>query len=256
MLLTGVFLLAVTHSLIMARPVIAEAKGLPAHLVYLRDIDPTILQDMRYATANNFTGQPVPGYEAAQCVLHRNVAEALARAQKILAGQGLSLMVYDCYRPERAVRAFEAWAADGRVDPLTNRFHPRLPKAQLFALGYIAHRSEHSRGTAVDLTIVSLPAAEIETFVPGRMYGDCTDAKEARAPDRSLDMGTGYDCLDTLSHTAAPEITAEQRSAREKLLAALTRQGLRNYAREWWHFSLPTDEPSPAFDFPIRDGRP
>jgi zinc D-Ala-D-Ala dipeptidase len=228
----------------------AEMRPLPAPLVYLHDIDATIAQDMRYAGPDNFTGRPLPGYAAPECVLHRTVAQALARVQKELVPQGLSLMVYDCYRPERAVRAFEAWATDGRADPATGRFHPRLPKSQLFALGYIAARSGHSRGTAVDLTIVRLPLAAVEPFEAGRIYGSCAGPKDKRAPDRSLDMGTGFDCFDAESHTAARAITREQREARQTLIAAMARQGLRNYAREWWHFSLEAGD-GRSFDVPI-----
>ena len=79
----------------------AHGEGtLPDGLVYLRDIDPTIVQDMRYAGSNNFVGRPLDGYEAAECILRRDVAMALAQVQKDLAGSGLGLKVYDCYRPD------------------------------------------------------------------------------------------------------------------------------------------------------------
>lgn len=249
--LAGILMLAASaYGLPAGPPAAAETGQLPSPLVYLRDVDATILQDMRYASADNFTGWPLPGYDVPECVLHRSVAQALARVQQELAAKSLSLMVYDCYRPERAVRAFAAWARDGHADPLTNRFHPRLPKSQLFALGYIAQRSEHSRGSAVDLTIVRLPLIDIEPFVANRIYANCTGPKELRAPDRSLDMGTGYDCFDAMSHTGARGITPEQRKARQTLVAAMARQGLRNYAREWWHFSLETGDDR-SFDVPI-----
>ena len=161
----------------------SEPQRLPAPLVYLRDVDATIVQDMRYATADNFTGRPVPGYGSPECVLLKGVAQALARVQKELAPKGLSLKVYDCYRPTQAVQAFVAWARDSRSNYLSRRFHPRTPKSRLFALGYIAVSSGHSRGTAVDLTLVRLPLLQAERYDPARAYGVCTQPANKRTPD-------------------------------------------------------------------------
>ncbi|MGC2114153.1 MAG: M15 family metallopeptidase, partial [Pseudolabrys sp.] len=122
-------------ALLLATP--AHARGmLPPGFVYLRDVDNTIAQDIRYATADNFTGRPLPGYNAAECVLRREAAEALKRVQADLAKENLGLKVYDCYRPTRAVRAMAAWSHDGEDSPATRRFYPSLHKRNLFALGY------------------------------------------------------------------------------------------------------------------------
>jgi D-alanyl-D-alanine dipeptidase len=122
--------------------------------VYLHDVDATILQDMRYATANNFTGHVVPGYAAPECVLVREAADALKAVQAELTPRGLSLKVYDCYRPARAVAAFVAWAKKPD-DPQAKAVHyPALDKAALFP-GYIATRSGHSRGATIDLTLAA-----------------------------------------------------------------------------------------------------
>ena len=94
--------------LLLALPAAAR-EPLPAGFVYLRDVAPSIAQDIRYATPNNFTAAPLPGYGAPECVLRREAAEALARVQADLERQHLSLKTYDCYRPERAVRAFWRW---------------------------------------------------------------------------------------------------------------------------------------------------
>ena len=64
---------------------------MPKDFVYLRDVDPTIQQDMRYAGADNFTGAPVPGYDAPECVLVRQVAEALKAVQADLKAKGFGL---------------------------------------------------------------------------------------------------------------------------------------------------------------------
>jgi D-alanyl-D-alanine dipeptidase len=225
---------------------------LPGDLVYLRDVDPSIIQDIRYATSNNFVGRPLPGYDAPECILRRAVAAALRRVQTDLAASGLSLKVYDCYRPTRAVRAMAQWAGNGRSPGATKRFFPNLPKNQLFALGYIAARSKHSTGIAVDLTMVETGHARVAAFDPRAAYGPCTGPAAARAPDTSIDMGTGFDCLDVLSHTASPAIRGEARRHRDLLVAAMARRGFRNYHREWWHFEYAAAAPVAYYDAPIR----
>src|SRR5262245_16160612 len=112
----------------------------------------------------------------------------------------MSLKVYDCYRPQRAVRAFVAWASDRSEDPKTKRFYPRLAKRQLLSEGYIASKSNHSRGVVVDAALVRLPVPQVEPFDPTRTYGDCTAPKEQRPPDSSMDFGTDFDCFDERSH--------------------------------------------------------
>lgn len=193
----------------------AAAQGaLPPGFVYLRDVDPTIAQDMRYASADNFVGRPLPGYDAPECVLRRDAALALKQVQADLALSGLALKVYDCYRPARAVQAMAQWANDGKDGGATRRFFPKLQKNTLFALGYISSRSEHSMGIAIDLTLVETPAAPTAPFDRTAAYGPCTGPATQRAPDNSLDMGTGYDCFDALSHTSNADIGAEQRRRR------------------------------------------
>src|SRR5262245_29772015 len=116
-------------------PTIASAAGAGAQdfsvydapssaLVRLRRIDPSIPRDIRYAGSNNFTGRPVPGYAAPEYLFLHDVADALSRVQAELRQHRLSLKVYDCYRPRRAVRAFRAWVQDPETDPLLKRFHP------------------------------------------------------------------------------------------------------------------------------------
>jgi len=229
----------------------AVAGQLPPGFVYLRDVAPAILQDMRYASADNFTGAPLPGYGAAECVLRKDVARALARVQAGLAAQNLALKVYDCYRPRRAVRAFVRWAHDGRPAGATRRFFPAFDKRTLFARGFIATHSRHSTGTAVDLTIVPLPVPAVQPYDPQATYAACTAPAARRAPDNSLDMGTGFDCFDTRAYTRSKAVTPEQRRRRATLVAALRRHGFRNYFREWWHFSFYGGAPARAYDLPV-----
>ena len=214
----------------------ALAGGLPQGFVYLRDVDPGIAQDMRYAGPDNFTGAKVPGYDAAECVLRREVALALAKVQADLAAQNLGLKVYDCYRPARATSAFARWARSADAGA-TRRFYPRLDKRALFNGGYIAAHSAHSEGIAVDLTLVARDAKPAPPYDPRAAYGACTAPATERAPDNSLDMGTGFDCFDAKAHTLSPVVTPDQARLRGLLVAAMRKRGFRNYFREWWHFS-------------------
>ncbi len=224
-----------------------EDNTLPGDFVYLADIDPTIAQDMRYAGPDNFTGKPVPGYDAAECVLVREAAEALKRVQEAVRAKGYTLKVYDCYRPARAVAAFVAWAKEPDDPKAKTIYYPNLPKSALFP-DYIAPRSGHSRGATVDLTLAPLggpsnlsPATE-----------SCTAPQGGKAPDGSLAMGTTFDCFDRKSTKFASNITAEQNANRIMLEDAMQAQGFSGYEMEWWHFTL-RNEPYPdtIFDFPI-----
>jgi D-alanyl-D-alanine dipeptidase len=228
----------------------ARAQTLPGGFVFLREIDPTIIQDIRYAGSNNFVGRPLAGYDAAECVVKRKVGLALKSIQQQLALQKLSLKMLDCYRPARAVRDMVVWARDGQEMPAQRRYNPAFRKEDLFRLGYIAERSGHSTGAAVDLTLVDLKADHSPPFDPDKAYADCTAPAGARAPEASVDMGTGYDCSDVMAHTAASAITPAQRRWRNLLVAAMAKQGFVNYSKEWWHFSLP-GAGGPAYDFPI-----
>jgi zinc D-Ala-D-Ala dipeptidase len=228
----------------------ARAQSLPAGFTFLRDVDPSILQDIRYAGSNNFVGRPLAGYGAAECVVKREVGLALQRVQAALAPQRLSLKMLDCYRPARAVHDMVLWAQNGRETPAERRYNPAFSKKDLFRLGYIAEHSGHSTGAAVDLTLADLRADNSGAFDPGKAYADCTAPAAARVPEGSVDMGTGYDCSDLKAHTAARSITPDQRRWRNLLVGAMAKQGFVNYSKEWWHFSLP-GAGGPAYDFPI-----
>jgi zinc D-Ala-D-Ala dipeptidase len=227
-----------------------SAQTLPGGFAYLRDIDPTILQDIRYAGLNNFVGRPLAGYGAAECVVKRDVGLALRRVQAELASQNLSLKMLDCYRPARAVHDMVVWAQNGEEKAAERRYNPAFSKKDLFRLGYIAEHSGHSTGAAVDLTLVDLKADNSGTFDPNKPYADCTAPVAVRAPEGSVDMGTGYDCSDLKAHTAAQSVTESQRRWRKRLVGAMAKQGFVNYAKEWWHFSLP-GVGGPAYDFPV-----
>jgi D-alanyl-D-alanine dipeptidase len=230
-------LLALDSSSTVARAVLlasvlplacASEPSLPADFVSLADLDATIALDLRYATPDNFVGEPVDGYEAAKCLLTRPAARALARVQADLRAEGLGLRVFDCYRPQRAVDHFVRWSR-APDDPATRaRHYPRVAKLELFARGYIAERSGHSRGSSVDLTLVD---------------GD----------GRELDLGTPFDFFDPRAAGDSTDVPETARASRAKLRTAMERRRFRPYAAEWWHFTL-AGEPYPDtyFEVPVR----
>lgn len=187
----------------------AEAESL---LVDVRSLEPSIVVDARYATADNFTGAPLPGYEANRALLRREVAAALARVQRGVLAEGLSLKVFDAYRPVRATLAMVDWTS-------------RVGREDLIRDGYIASRSRHNLGLAIDLTLV------------------------ATASGHELDMGTAFDTFAAAAHTA--NATGEVATNRRRLVAAMEAEGFVNYDQEWWHFSFPLPDPL-RFDVVVR----
>ena len=225
---------------------------MPADFVYLHEVDPSIIEEMRYAEDHNFVGKPITGYLAPKCILTREAARALAKVQAEIRPRALSLKVYDCYRPQRAVDVFGEWANDGKDIKMKKEFYPKVDKSNLFRDGYIAHESGHSRGSTVDLTLVRLPVRAQATYRAGETLVECTQPAAKRFKDNSLDFGTGYDCFDPLSHTANPEIGAKQKQNRLLLKSTMEKQGFRNLPEEWWHFTLNSEpHPSTYFDFPV-----
>lgn len=186
------------------------ASSLPPGFVKLADVAPKIRQEIRYAGANNFTGRPVPGYAVAECWLRKEAASALAEVEAALVKRGLSLVVYDCYRPQRATNAFIEWAADEKDQVNKARFYPSIEKRTLFAMGYISARSSHSTGLSVDLAI------------------------------DGLDFGTPFDFFDSRSKTASLLVRKAAQENRRRLRDIMVRYGFSNYEREWWHFTYKT----------------
>lgn len=233
----------------------AVAQGHPSapdEFVALRDVDPSIVHEIRYTTSHNFVGERIDDYRAPLCLLTRPAAEALSRAQDTLRPMGLTLKVYDCYRPQGAVDHFVRWAEDLDDEQMKSEFYPRVEKSRLFEDGYIAAKSGHSRGSTVDLTIQPVDARPGPTPHSPHPEGSCFGPVEDRAPDASLDMGTAFDCFDVLSHTANPAITGEARVNRDLLVDVLAAEGFTNLPEEWWHFThRPELFPTTFFDFPV-----
>ena len=221
-------------------PLAASAADLPAGFVHLKDVDPSIRQDMRYAGPDNFMGRPAAGYHAADCILAKQAANALAEVQATVAKYGLTIAVLDCYRPVSAVEDFVRWAKEGGgYDP---RWNPRVKRDELIAQGYIASKSAHSRGSTVDLTLAPLTG-------PVAADADCGATNM-----RALDFGTGFDCFDPKSHTNASGLSTAPGINRKKLVEWMEAAGFVNYKSEWWHFTLKREPFKQRFDFPVESG--
>jgi len=195
-----------------AAPAIASDAAAESLLVDVAKLDPSIRVDLRYATRYNFTGATLPGYEGPRALLRREAAQALARVEARLAADSLGLKIFDAYRPVRATDAMVAWTR-------------RVNREDLLRDGYIAERSRHNLGLAVDLTLVD------------------------RATGRELKMGTAFDTFSPAAHTA--NATGEVAANRARLKRAMEAEGFTNLAEEWWHYSF--DVPNPLrFDLVIR----
>ena len=234
--------------LFLAMPV-GAAEALPEGFVHLRDVAPSVVQDMRYATAHNFIGRPIDGYAAGECILTNDAATRLAGVQDRLVPAGFTLIVWDCYRPARAVADFKAWSTDPDDQKMKAEFYPNSDKRSFFADGYLANRSRHSSGSTVDLGIANLEDARKPPF-PVADLVSCLAPFGERYDDRALDLGTGYDCLDPVASFDDPTISAEARQNRTTLRELMVEAGFKPYGKEWWHFEL-ADEPFPRqyFDF-------
>jgi D-alanyl-D-alanine dipeptidase len=206
----------------------ASATEMPDDFVDVTEVVPGVIIEGRYAGYYNFVGEPIDGYERECCLLTRPAATALARVQAELKPFGFGLKIFDCYRPARAVAHFLRWAADAGDTRMKEEFYPDFDKPELFAKGYIAERSGHTRGSTADLTLVTLPA-RIEVY-----------------------MGTGFDFFSERSWPDDPEQPTEARANRLMLASVMKLHGFAPHPYEWWHFTL-ADEPYPDtyFDFPV-----
>ncbi|MFK0380185.1 M15 family metallopeptidase [Pandoraea sp. NPDC090278] len=225
----------------------------PKDFVNLNAIAPEIQHDLRYFYDHNFVGRRIDGYNAPVCLLTGQAAQALKSVEDHLLPMGLTLKVYDCYRPQSAVDDFARWAKNLHSMKMRTEFYPEVKKDQLFNDGYIAYRSGHSRGSTVDLTIV--PAgSKIPTYDPKRRQINCTSPATQRAPDNSLDFGTGFDCFSPLSHPDSQDVSPQQRANRLLLQSLMVQAGFKPLDTEWWHFTL-EKEPYPDiyFNFPVED---
>jgi zinc D-Ala-D-Ala dipeptidase len=209
----------------------AHSQSLPMGFVYVDQVVPELRTDLRYRLADNFVGTTVDGYAGARAILTQQAARALGLVQTELRSQGLGLLIFDAYRPQRAVNHFARWAKDLSDTAMKQRYYPEVEKTELFSQGYIAARSGHSRGSTVDLTLVSL--------LP---------------PFQQLDMGTVFDFFSPSSWLDATGLSDTQEQNRALLQRTMKKHGFTPYSKEWWHFTLEREPfPDTYFDFEIRD---
>jgi len=205
---------------------------LPEGFVYVDRVIPDIIVDLRYYTEHNFVGDRIDGYLKPRCILTKEAASALLQVQEELKPFGLGLKVFDAYRPQQSVDHFVRWANNLEDTRTKAEFYPDINKNSLIKDGYIATRSGHSRGSTVDLTIVSL---------------------QSEAIDKELNMGTGFDFFGPASWPYFSGLPASQRAHRMLLHIMMKRHGFEFYPEEWWHFTM-KNEPFPEtyFNFPIQ----
>ncbi len=200
----------------------------PSGFVLLADYVPNIIQEIRYYSTYNFIGERIDGYEEPCALLTKEAARALKSVSNELFVQGYRLKVFDAYRPARAVKHFVLWGIEDQDIRMKPYFYPDLEKQELFSKGYIARLSSHSRGSAVDLTLLDMQSG------------------------KELDMGSPFDLFSEISHPDCRGITEEQYENRMILRRAMLRSGFAPIDCEWWHFYL-KNEPYPEtyFEFPV-----
>lgn len=222
--------------------------GVAKGFVDVQQVNSAIQVEARYNMEFNFYGARVPGYESNKCYLTEQAAKALSDVQKSVEKQGYSLLVFDCYRPQRAVTAFVDWVTNSKDQKMKKFYYPEEDQKKLIDRGYINARSGHSRGSSVDLTLIKKKSPsylEAET-------SDCRYPKDIEATGQ-IDMGTTYDCFSDLSNTSNPGISKAAAANRQILKQAMEKAGFINYKKEWWHFAL-RNEPfkDQFFDFPVK----
>jgi D-alanyl-D-alanine dipeptidase len=199
-----------------------------ADFVFVDEYVSGVRWDAKYATCDNFTGAPVDGYLTNRIVGTKALCAALDVAREKAASRGFGLLLWDGYRPQRAVQAFLRWSEEAEDGRTKSRHYPNIDRAEMVEQGYVSTRSGHSRGSTVDLTLYHLASGEL-------------------AP-----MGGGHDLMDSVSHHGAGEITPVEARNRQHLRSIMEACGFSAYDREWWHYTV-KDEPYPDtyFDFPI-----
>lgn len=199
----------------------------PDDIIDIQSLNPSILVHLHYATSDNFTGVPVPGYHTHKAFICEKAALKLDLIQKELSNDRLSLIIFDAYRPMKAVNFFHEWRHLKSLGE-KEKYYPAITKEEIFTEGFIAKRSRHARASAVDLSLYHLDQKAL------------------------LDMGTIFDYFGEASHTHSKNITSTQYKNRLYLLELMQKHGFSNFDKEWWHFNF-EDEPykETYFDFDI-----
>ena len=196
--------------------------------VLLAEFIPSIVQEIRYYSTYNFVGDRIDGYEEPVALLTIEAARALKGVSNEMNAHGYRLKIFDAYRPATAVKHFVLWGIEDLDLRMKPYFYPKLMKQELFAKGYIASQSSHSRGSTVDLTLLDMKTG------------------------KELDMGSPFDLFDEVSHPDYKGVTEEQYANRMLLQKAMIRNGFEPIDCEWWHFTLKNEPyPDTYFEFPV-----
>uniref|UniRef100_A0A914CLL8 D-Ala-D-Ala dipeptidase n=1 Tax=Acrobeloides nanus TaxID=290746 RepID=A0A914CLL8_9BILA len=225
--------------------------SIPEEFVYLNEINPNIISNLRYFSNENFIGHPIVGYERNVAILTKQAAEALSKAQQEFEQNDYTLVIYDAYRPRRSVEYFLEWNKNLSDQRKKKEYYPFIEKAEVFDLGYVAKKSGHTRGSTVDLTI-----AKIGNKIEDRKWVSrkLEDGREILfLDDGTLDMGSSFDLFDQASHQDSPIIASPYTEHRNYLRNVMMKHGFRPNPREWWHYSF-IDEPFPDtyFEFHVK----
>lgn len=228
----------------------AQAHTLPQGFSFLTEVDPTILESVRYYGSDNFMGRPVPGYTVNRIIITTKAAQALKQVNTSLKSKGYQLVVYDAYRPQRSVSAFVEWSKhpeDLLAKPL---YYPTLTKPEIFEEGYISPHSQHTNGSTVDLTLIKKDEALKPITVRSKVLSN--NETIPYLDDNTIDMGSSFDLFHRVSHATSILITPEQQALRDLLRSEMEEAGFQPYDTEWWHYHL-KDEPFPGtvFDFVV-----
>lgn len=227
-----------------------EINQLPKGFIYLHEVIPSAIINMKYYTADNFINKKVAGYKSNVAILTIEAAYALQQVAEHMQKLGYSLVIYDAYRPMKAVAEFVSWANDHFEISRKNEFYPNIDKSKVIELGYISSRSAHSRGSTVDLSIIKSDENIQDTKIIKQKFGNLEiDYRD----DNTVNMGTSFDFLDELSHHGNMNINSEMRNYRELLKDTMLKHGFNSYTKEWWHYTL-NNEPyiDKYFDFDVK----
>lgn len=224
---------------------------LPDGFVYISTIDASIQEQLRYCGDYNFIGRVIDGYIQPRAIMTEAAARALSAVQQDVIQDGYSLVIYDSYRPQKAVDHFARWSKDATDDATKAQYYPTIDKKDVFALGYIAEKSGHSRGSTVDLTIISTSQALKDPEVQWRTLNDGSTI--AYLDDNTVDMGGSFDLLDEVSSHKCTRISEAQIENRKYLLNKMVKHGFVPYDEEWWHYTLDNEPfPNTYFDFDVK----
>lgn len=207
---------------------VKKKRMLPEGFVYVDEVIPTAMFDIRYYGEYNFVGSRIDGYKAPLAILTAKAASALKSVNEELESKGYVLLIYDAYRPQKAVDHFTRWAKDAKDIRMKQDFYPKVDKTKVFKLGFVASKSGHSRGSTVDLTIAYKKTGE------------------------TVDMGSPFDFFGEISSHGTKLITAKQTANRNILKNAMLKHGFKLYEKEWWHYTLKIEPyPNRYFNFDV-----